>query len=485
MRPLFSSCLLVAAVVAVGTAGCAFNVEPHGPKGGGASDATANLDRDVTVKGVTFTADQARKALNVVNGASHEILDHRVGFDRRAAANVIDARPIADLNALASVSFVGRSSLNHLRAFVNAHDDAFLAALPAQCDARGLAMPGPGAFASDKRVPELGDDVAVIGGAAGARTSLQAGVAQLAREKGPVIEAKMELNDEGALSLSVYPVDGLDKDAERAAFREASGTPAATPFAYEMETFTDREHLVRSSRDLTLVQISQVGVGDAADDVGGFVYWSIPTIEWGRAGYGVYSMDPFTCESSYTFVDGLGSDDSNWWDPADLGNGPGAGATDARTPELGDDLTVLRSSKITMADALAQVEAERGEAIEAKFEIGDDGKLSLSIYPNADVTLDAERSTFVEAAGDPTADAFAPGLETFADDDVEHQTRSARDLTLVQTASLTLADAVWAADQALPRGFVYWAIPTIRDGRSGYGVYSLADDDTVHYFFID
>ena len=31
---------------------------------------------------------------------------------------------------------------------------------------------------------------------------------------------------------------------------------------------------------------------------------------------------------------------------------------------------------------------------------------------------------------------------------------------------------------------VYWAIPTIRDTRAGYGVYVLGTDGKPHYFFI-
>ena len=268
-------------------------------------------------------------------------------------------------------------------------------------------------------------------------------------------------------------------------FREASGDPSKAPFAYGMETFADREHLVRSARDLTLRQLSLTSVGDAARDVGGFVYWSIPTIQWGRAGYGVYSMDPFTCESSFTFVDGMGSLESSGDSPEDLGDGPGARATDARGVELGANVAIVRTSAISMADALAQVLAANGPIIEAKFELGDDGKLSLSLYPVKDIGVDAERTTFVEAAGDPTVSPFQPTLDTFADSDVEHQTRSARDLTLVQTAALTLPEAVDAAQAQLPDGFVFWAIPTIRDTRPGYGVYVLAADDSVHYFFID
>jgi len=68
--------------------------------------------------------------------------------------------------------------------------------------------------------------------------------------------------------------------------------------------------------------------------------------------------------------------------------------------------------------------------------------------------------------------------------DFEHVSRAARDLTLVQTASLTLRQAVDAVNQKVPGGFVYWAIPTIRDTRAGYGVYTLGADNKAHYFFV-
>src|SRR5262245_12367623 len=60
--------------------------------------------------------------------------------------------------------------------------------------------------------------------------------------------------------------------------------------------------------------------------------------------------------------------------------GPGKKATDARVPELGNDPSIVRSSKISMADAIAQTEAEHGPVIEAKFELNDDNQLSLSVY---------------------------------------------------------------------------------------------------------
>src|SRR5262245_24831536 len=105
-----------------------------------------------------------------------------------------------------------------------------------------------------------------------------------------------------------------------------------------------------------------------------------------------------------------------------------------RTPELGADPSIVRSSKIGMADAVAQMNATTGAVIEAKFELGDDGKLSLSTYPlGKALDVDAEQNVFREAAGDPTVAPWTPGLDVFHDQ--EHLTRSSRDLTLVQLST--------------------------------------------------
>jgi hypothetical protein len=75
-------------------------------------------------------------------------------------------------------------------------------------------------------------------------------------------------------------------------------------------------------------------------------------------------------------------------------------------------------------------------------------------------------------------------MSEFAAPDAEHLTRSSRDLTIVQTAALSLRDAVDLAEWTVPGGFVFWAIPTIRNTRSGYGVYVYGADSEVHYLFI-
>jgi hypothetical protein len=348
---------------------------------------------------------------------------------------------------------------------------------------------GPGARATDARAPELGGDPTLVNQS---QISLADGVAQVTAANGAVVEAKFELADDGkSVSLSIYPVkNGLGKDSERNVFQEASGDPTQASWTPDLATFDDDEHVLRSSRDLTLVQLSRIGVGDAIRRSQGMgkVFWTIPTLRNKRAGYGVYALDRRGREV-YKFVDGQGSDDSTtdcWFGLDEIGPGPGDGATDARVPELGDDLTIVRQSKVSMADALAQMEAQNGPAIEAKFELADDGKsLSLSIYPvGKGLALDAERNTFFELSGDPTAATYAPDKSQFAMPDFEHVSRSARDLTLVQAASLSVREAVDAVNEAMPDGFVFWVIPTIRDTRAGYGVYTLGKDDKPHYYFV-
>ncbi|MBI3554429.1 MAG: chromate resistance protein [Elusimicrobia bacterium] len=341
---------------------------------------------------------------------------------------------------------------------------------------------GPGRGATDQRVPQMGGDPAVVNTS---KLSMAEGVRQAEAKYGATIEAKFELKAD-TLKLSIYPIGKpVAVDAERNVFEELAGKAAVAPWAPVFSVFTDQKHLTRSARDLTLVQLSRITLADAiarASDEGA-VYWAIPTIRAGRAGYGMYALDDG--RPRYEFIDGEGGDERTADHPADLGSGPGAGATDARVPELGDDLSVARGSKLTMAQALARTEAKYGPMIEAKFELDDAKKLSLSLYPvGKGVDVDAERNVFQELAGDPTADVFAPTLAEFKVPDAEHLTRSARDLTLVQTSPLTLRQAVDIAQAALPKGFVYWAIPTIRDTRAGYGVYVLGSDNRPHYFFI-
>jgi hypothetical protein len=351
----------------------------------------------------------------------------------------------------------------------------------------GAALAGCGGTAGPShtpppgdRTPELGPDPSVV---RASKVTMSDAVAQMDQTMGTVIEAKFELGGDGKLSLSTYPLGHpLDVDAEKNLFREAAGDPTATPWTPALEVFHDQEHLTRSARDLTLVQLSTRRLGDAIAEAGGVVYWAIPTVENGHAGFGVYSLDDDGDESVYTFVDGGGD---RGHQTLELGTGPGSGATDERAPELGADPRVVRSAKTTMLAAIDDAERTIGPVIEAKYERGEDGTLSLSLYP-VDHGLDvaAEKQQLAELAGDPTAAVWAPSMSVFAAPDEEHLTRSARDLTLIQASPSSLRDAIIAAQARYPGGFVYWAIPTRRGTTAGYGVYLLDGADAVHYLFI-
>jgi hypothetical protein len=332
--------------------------------------------------------------------------------------------------------------------------------------------------ATDSREPELASPSDVLK----SKLSMSQGLAQAAQQ-GAIIEAKFEPRDDGTLSLSTYPVPSLALDSERNTFRELAGGVETAPWNPAMETFHDLEHLVRSSRDLTLRQLSTFSIEELVGEIeedGAHVYWAIPTIQEGRAGYGVWAL--YGSTGAYVFVDGAGS---NKRQTLDLGAGPGSAATDARTPELGTDLTVVRQSAIKMSAALKQVLKTYPQVIEAKLELDESNHLSLSIYPTSQgKRVDAEHQDFFELAGDPTALPFAPTATKFDVPDEEHLTRSARDLTLVQTQTMSLLDAVQKAEYRISGGVVFWAIPTIRGTRAGYGVYVLAPDNSVHYLFI-
>lgn len=162
--------------------------------------------------------------------------------------------------------------------------------------------------------------------------------------------------------------------------------------------------------------------------------------------------------------------------------GPGVKATDAEVPQL-DNATQVRQSKITLIQALDYAEAKYGPQTEAKFELDDAGKLSLSLYPvGKGINTDAARNVLQELAGDPTVIPWAPELSTFTDE--EHLKIGSRDLTIVQTAGLSLREAIERVNEKQP-GFVYFAIPTIRDGQPGYGIYTLDSYDKSHYFFVN
>ncbi len=74
--------------------------------------------------GVDFTLDQLSGTLAFANEASHDQLDYDMGLDRRAADSIIEAQPIASMDELAGLYFVGKTALSTLKDHVIANSGA-------------------------------------------------------------------------------------------------------------------------------------------------------------------------------------------------------------------------------------------------------------------------------------------------------------------------------------------------------------------------
>lgn len=70
-------------------------------------------------EGIEFTAEEQEIVLEIANDATLTVLDEDVGLDSDAAANIVDERPIADMDELAAVPEVGASSLQKLKDYVS------------------------------------------------------------------------------------------------------------------------------------------------------------------------------------------------------------------------------------------------------------------------------------------------------------------------------------------------------------------------------
>jgi protein-disulfide isomerase len=139
-----------------------------------------------------------------------------------------------------------------------------------------LASGPPSRTPDAKAVPVLGT----------AKVSLLQGIKQVQAKYGRVIEAKFELDDSGALSLSVYPAKGFD------VFKEVSGPATASPWKPSVEVIKAREDVVNSTFDLTILQQSSIGLATAVQRAlaqqKGIAYWAIPTLHVRQPAIGVY-----------------------------------------------------------------------------------------------------------------------------------------------------------------------------------------------------
>lgn len=76
------------------------------------------IDPGGTWEGVDFTEAEISVVLAIANDATSTQLDVDVGLDADTSANIVDHRPVADMDALAAVPEVGASALQKLKDYV-------------------------------------------------------------------------------------------------------------------------------------------------------------------------------------------------------------------------------------------------------------------------------------------------------------------------------------------------------------------------------
>ena len=75
--------------------------------------------------GVSFTVDQAEATLKLVNSLTQDELDNGLGLHVRAAESIVDAQPVATIDELSRLYYVGHAALSDLK-------DAALVAMSAE-----------------------------------------------------------------------------------------------------------------------------------------------------------------------------------------------------------------------------------------------------------------------------------------------------------------------------------------------------------------
>ncbi len=119
-----------------------------------------------------------------------------------------------------------------------------------------------------------------------AKHTLLEGISQAEVSQGTAISAKFELED-GKLLLSVYTAkEGLKKDSESNPLIESNGEATNNQWTPGVEVFTDREHVGRASKHLTLMQLSKYTlkeiIAEASEYHDGTVFRVDPNIREGK-----------------------------------------------------------------------------------------------------------------------------------------------------------------------------------------------------------
>ncbi len=141
--------------------------------------------------------------------------------------------------------------------------------------------------------------------------------------------------------------------------------------------------------------------------------------------------------------------------------GPPISRAQEKEPEgdYGPLLKVLPKSKHTLADGIRQATKSTEVPISAKFELDENGKLSLSVYTaEKGLTTDAEHNVLKELSGSPETTAWNPEAEIFKDP--EHLKRAAEQQTLMALSQMPLLDVIAKAQKQQP-GTVFSVTPVV------------------------
>jgi hypothetical protein len=104
------------------------------------------------------------------------------------------------------------------------------------------------------------EQATLIKALAGAKISLQQGIAQVAKGTEVPTEAKYEL-DKGKLALTVYTsAKGLDTAAEDNSFNEYGGDATTAAWKPDKEVFADLKHIARSAQYHTLLATTKLTI---------------------------------------------------------------------------------------------------------------------------------------------------------------------------------------------------------------------------------
>ena len=133
---------------------------------------------------------------------------------------------------------------------------------------------------------------------------------------------------------------------------------------------------------------------------------------------------------------------------------------------------ILPRSKLSLGDGIRQVSKGDEVAISAKFELDDNGKLSLSVYTaEKGLAVDPEHNVLKEFSGSPEQNSWAPNVEVFQD--LPHVARASQHLALMAISRHSLMDVIALAKKH-HQGMVFSVTPTVKAARP-VAVVILAD----------